>query len=716
MLICNFKRHSSLYSVWLTVKGEKLGRMKQYRTDEIRNIAIIAHSGAGKTSLVEAMLYNGGAIERMGAVDSGNSVADYAADEIERRTTLNCSVCIAEWEGHKLNLIDTPGAEDFYGDLHSVLRVVDAVIVVVDATTGVEGGTEKVWEVADKYELPRLIFINKMDKESADFENALASVEEILETRAVPIQLPIGQEDQFAGVVDVIQMAAYLEPDGNKRAAKAEIPAELEAEAEETREALVEVAAESDDALIEKFFEGELTDEEIQNGVQIGILQNQFTPVLCGAALNNVGVQQLMDTLVTGCPSPVDVGPVASVEDEEETRQPSSEAPMAAVVFKSIADPFAGQLSFFRVYSGILKGDTQVSNSTRGEVERLGKTVFMNGKDPISTPQVEAGDIGAITKLSATQTGDTLCDRDAQIQLAGIEFPNSVISYAIRPTREGDDEKLMTSLTRMSEEDPAFRIERNDVTKQLLVSGLGDLHLTINRERMKDKFGVETEVAPPKVPYRETIRRNVQSINGRHKRQSGGRGQFGDVWINIGPLQRGEGFEFVNNIVGGSIPRNYIPAVEKGIRERMDRGLLAGYPVVDIQIDLYDGKYHPVDSSDMAFQIAGSMAFAAAAEQANPGLLEPVMNVAITVPEQFMGSIIGDLNGRRGQVMGVEQIGRKQVIQANVPLSEMLRYSIDLKSMTSARGNFTMEFSHYEVAPDDVAQKVIAETKQEEEE
>ncbi|RKU37470.1 elongation factor G [Candidatus Poribacteria bacterium] len=690
--------------------------MKQYRTDEIRNIAIIAHSGAGKTSLVEAMLFNGGAIERMGAVDSGNSVADYAADEIERRTTLNCSVCIAAWEGHKLNLIDTPGAEDFYGDLHSVLRVVDAVIVVVDATTGVEGGTEKVWEVADKYELPRLVFINKMDKENANFEDALASVENSLETRAVPIQLPIGQEDQFAGVVDVIQMAAYLEPDGNKRAAKAEIPAELEAEAEETREALVEVAAESDDELIEKFFEGELTDEEIQNGLQLGILQNQFTPVLCGAALSNVGVQQLMDVLVTGCPSPVDVGPVASVEDEEDTRDPSPEAPMSAVVFKSIADPFAGQLSFFRVYSGILKGDTQVSNSARGQVERLGKTVFMNGKDAISTPQVEAGDIGAITKLAATQTGDTLCDRDAQIQLAGVEFPNSVISYAIRPTREGDDEKLMTSLTRMSEEDPAFRIERNDVTKQLLVSGLGDLHLTINRERMKDKFGVETAVSPPKVPYRETIRRNVQSINGRHKRQSGGRGQFGDVWINIGPLQRGEGFEFVNNIVGGSIPRNYIPAVEKGIRERMDRGLLAGYPVVDIQIDLYDGKHHPVDSSDMAFQIAGSMAFAAAAEQANPGLLEPIMNVEITVPEQFMGSIIGDLNGRRGQVMGVEQIGRKQVIQANVPLSEMLRYSIDLKSMTSARGNFTMEFSHYEVAPDDVAQKVIAESKAEAEE
>ena len=695
---------------------ETLGRMKQYRTDQIRNIAIIAHSGAGKTSLVEAMLYNGGAIERMGAVDSGISVADYAADEIERRTTLNCSVCIAEWEGHKLNLIDTPGAEDFYGDLYSVLRIVDAVIVVIDATIGVEGGTEKVWEVAEKYKLPRLIFINKMDKENASFENALASVEDILETRAVPIQLPIGKEEQFAGVVDVIQMAAYLEPDGSKRAAKAEIPAELETEAEETREALVEVAAESDDELIEKFFEGELSDEEIQNGLQLGILENQFTPVLCGAALNNVGVQQLMDMLVIGCPSPVDVGPAKSVENEEETREPSSEAPMSAVVFKTIADPFAGQLSFFRVYSGTLRGDSQVSNSMRGQIERLGKTTFMNGKDPISTPQVEAGDIGALIKLAATQTGDTLCDRDAPIQLPGIEFPHSVISYAIRPTREGDDEKLMSALTRMSEEDPVFRIERNDVTKQLLISGLGDLHMTVNRARMADKFGVETDISPPKVPYRETIRRRVQGVQGRHKKQSGGRGQFGDVTINLAPLGRGEGFEFVNNIVGGSIPRNYVPAVEKGVRGRMDRGLLAGFPVVDIQIDLYDGKYHPVDSSDMAFQIAGSMAFATAIEQADPALLEPIMNVFITVPEQFMGNIIGDLNGRRGQVMGVEQMGRKQVIQANVPLSEMLRYSIDLKSMTSARGNFTMEFSHYDVVPDDVAQKVVAATKQEAEE
>ncbi len=690
--------------------------MKQYRTDQIRNIGIIAHSGAGKTSLVEAMLYNGGAIERMGAVDEGNSVADYATDEIERKTTINCSVCIGEWAGHKLNLIDTPGAEDFYGDLYSVLRIVDAVIVVVDATTGVEGGTEKVWEVAEKYKLPRLIFINKMDKENANFENALASIEDTLETRAIPIQGPIGKEAQFSGVVDFIQMGTFMQPDGSKRSEKTEIASEFVEYAEEAREALVEVAAESDDALIEKFFEGELSDEEIQDGLKKGIFENQFVPVLCGSALNNIGVQQVMDTLVNCCPSAADIGSVASGDGTENSREPTPDAPMSAVVFKSIADPFAGQLSFFRVYSGILQSDTQVSNSSRGEVERLGKTTFMNGKNTISTSQVEAGDIGAITKLSVTQTGDTLSDRDAPIQLAGIEFPNSVISYAVRPTREGDDEKLMNALTRMSEEDPAFRIERNEITKQLLISGLGDLHITVNRERISAKFGVETDIAPPKVPYRETIRRRVRSIQGRHKRQSGGRGQFGDVWINLAPIERGEGFEFINNIVGGAIPRNYIPAVEKGIRERMERGLIAGYPVVDLQIDLYDGKHHPVDSSDMAFQIAGSIAFAAAAEQADPVLLEPIMNVTITVPEQFMGSIIGDLNGRRGQVMGVEQVGKRQVIQATVPLVEMLRYSIDLKSMTSARGSFTMEFVHYAVVPDDVAQKVIAAAKAEAEE
>lgn len=690
--------------------------MRQYRTEEIRNIGIIAHSGAGKTSLIEAMLYNGGTIERMGAVDNGSTVADYASDEIERKTSLNCSVCIAEWGEHKLNLIDTPGAEDFYGDLHGVLRVVDAVIVVVDATTGVEGGTEKVWEIADKYELPRIIFINKMDKENASFENALASISEILETRAVPIQLPIGKEEQFIGVVDVIENAAFLEPDGNAPVAKSDVPDDLAGAAEESREALVEVAAESDDELIEKFFEGELSEEEIQSGLQTGIFENQFVPVLCGSSLKNIGVQQLMDMVVNCCPSPVQVGQVQDAEDESKTREPSTEAPLSAVVFKTIADPFSGQLSLFRVYSGTLTGDLQVSNSTRGESERLGKPTFMNGKQAINTSQVPAGDIGALTKLNVTRTGDTLCDRDASIKLPGIEFPNAVISYAISPTREGDDEKLITALTRISEEDPSFKIERNDVTKQLLVSGLGELHITVNRDRIVEKFAVETQVAPPKVPYRETVRGRAQNVKERHKKQSGGKGQFGEVTINLAPLERGEGFEFINNIKGGVIPSNYIPAVEKGIRQRMERGAIAGYPLVDIQIDLHDGKYHDVDSSDMAFQIAGSMAFASGVQQADPCLLEPIMNVSISVPDQFMGSIIGDLNGRRGQVMGVEQLGKRQEINALVPLAEMLRYSIDLKSMTSARGNFRMEFTHYEIVPDDIAQKIIAQSKTEEEE
>ena len=690
--------------------------MRQYRTEEIRNIGIIAHSGAGKTSLIEAMLYNGGTIERMGAVDDGNTVADYASDEIERKTSINCSVCIAEWAEHKLNLIDTPGAEDFYGDLHGVLRVVDAVVVVVDATTGVEGGTEKVWEVADKYNLPRILFINKMDKENASFDNALASISEILETRAVPLQIPIGKEDQFTGVVDVIQDGAFLEPDGNSPIAKSDIPDDLAGTAEEYREALVEVAAESDDELIEKFFEGELSEEEIQNGLQTGITENQFVPVLCGSSLKNIGVQQLMDVIIRCCPSPVQAAEIHDVDDESKTREPSTEAPLSAVVFKTIADPFSGQLSLFRVYSGTLEGDSQVNNSNRGEVERLGKTTFMNGKQAINTPNVPAGDIGALTKLTSTQTGDTLCHRDASIKLPGIEFPNTVISYAISPAREGDDEKLMTALTRISEEDPSFQIERNDVTKQLLVSGLGDLHITVNRDRIVEKFGVETQVTAPKVPYRETVRRGVQNVQERHKKQSGGKGQFGDVTINLAPLERGEGFEFINSIKGGVIPSNYIPAVEKGIKQRMELGVLAGYPLVDIQIDLHDGKYHDVDSSDMAFQIAGSMAFASAVDQADPCLLEPIMNVTITVPDQYMGSIIGDLNGRRGQVMGVEQIGKRQIIQAIVPQSEMLRYSIDLKSMTSARGNFTMEFANYEIVPEDVAQKVIAFSKTEEDE
>ncbi|MCZ6676393.1 MAG: elongation factor G [Candidatus Poribacteria bacterium] len=682
--------------------------MKEYRTEQIRNIGVIAHSSAGKTSLIEAILYNGGAIERMGRVDNGNSVSDYAPDEIERKTTINCSVCVAEWKGYKLNLIDTPGAEDFYGDLESALRAVDAVIVVIDATTGVEGGTEKVWEVADKYELPRLIFINKMDKENASFENALASLGEILEARTAVIQQPIGKESDFKGVVDLVQMGAFMEAGGNQ----SEIPSELQDQAEEMREQLIEIAAESDDELIEKFFEGELTDEEISAGLRTGFCANQFVPVLCGTALQNIGVQPLMDAIVNCFPSPLDAKPVKAA-DGETTYEASPDSSMSALVFKTMADPFTGRLTFFRVYSGILEGDSQVYNATKAQNERIGKLLFMSGKNSVNTPQIAAGDLGVVSKLTQAQTGDTFCKVGQSFQLPGIEFPKPVISYAIRPAREGDDEKLSTTLARMTEEDPAFTIERNDVTQQLLVSGLGEVHLSVIRSRMKDKFGLETEIEEPKVPYQETIRGRANGIQGRYKRQSGGRGQFGEVWINLSPLERGSGFEFLNSIKGGSIPRNYIPAVEKGIRETMAQGVIVGYPFVDAQVELYDGKHHAVDSSDMAFQIAGSFAFRESASQSNPVLLEPIMNVTISVPGQFMGDVIGDLNSKRGRIMDVEQAGKRQVIQATVPLAEMFRYSIDLKSITSARGSFTMEFASYEVVPDEIAQKVIAETKAE---
>ena len=493
----------------------------------------------------------------------------------------------------------------------------------------------------------------------------------------------------------------------------------MEDDVEITREELIEVVAESDDELIEKYFEeGELSSKEIQLGIQSAFRNKAgIVPILCGSALENIGVQNLMDFVVECFPSPEDAGIIES-EDGEITRDPGISSPMSALVFKTLADPFAGRLTLFRVYSGVLSGDSQVFNSVKGQNEKIGKISFMNGKDLIDTPQIVAGDFGVAIKLVNAQTGDTFCDADNIIQLPSINFPKPVISFAILPAREGDDEKLSTVLQRMSEEDPTFRIERNDTIRQLLVSGLGEVHLNVIRGRMKDKFGVETAVEDPRVAYRETIRGRANRVRGRLKKQSGGRGQFGEVWINLEPTQPGENgddeFEFVNKVVGGSVPTNYIPAVEKGIREARTSGILAGYPFVGFRVTLYDGKHHPVDSSDLAFQIAGSQALRDATLDAKPVMLEPIMDVEISVPDQFMGDVIGDLNSRRGRVMGVEQVGKRQVIGATVPLSEMFRYSIDLKSITSARGSFTMDFSSYEQLPDELAQKVIADSKTDE--
>jgi len=684
--------------------------MKEYRTEQIRNITLISHAGGGKTSLMEAMLFNAGATERLGRVDDGSAVGDFYPDERERQTTINSKLCVAEWNGHKINIIDTPGADDFYGDLESALRVADALIVLVDATVGVEGGTEKVWMAADRHELPRIIFINKMDKEQANFEKAMDSVKEILDAKVMPLIIPIGSEADFSGVIDLVKMKAIKPKDDmGKQTQTEDIPEDLQDQVEEYRFELVEAAAEGDDEILEKYFEDEeLTEEEILKGLKIGFLNNQFVPVLCGSAYNNIGIQQLMETIATCLPSPAKGKPIAA-EDGETTLEASEDAPMSALVFKTISDRF-GTHSLFRVFSGTLKASSQVYNSTRGANERIGKISHVHGEKRLDTPAVCAGDFGTVVKLANTSAGDTLCDQDNHITLPGIEFPKPVITLAANPKREVDDEKIGASLARMSDEDPSFLVKRDGEVKQLLISGLGDLHLNVTLERMRTKYGVEAETETPKVPYKETIRSEVREIKERHRKQTGGSGQFGEVWIHLEPMVRGGGFEFVDNIVGGVIPRNFIPSVEKGVRSAMATGVLAGYPIVDIRVILYFGKTHSVDSSDIAFQLAGSKAFRKGVKADNPVLIEPVMKVEVSVPGEFMGDIISDMNGRRGRIMGAEQAGKRQIIKAQVPYVEMLRYAVDLKSITSARGTYTMEHSHYEEVPDEISRKVIAES------
>lgn len=683
--------------------------MKEYKSGQIRNIGIISHADAGKTSLVEAMLYNAGAIKELGRVDNGNTVADYDEEEIKRKITINASVCTAEWSGCKFNIIDTPGMEDFYGEVESTLRVVDAVVVMVNANMGVEGGTEKVWEIANQYNLPRLIFVNKMDGEQADFDKALNSAQDILEANTVPIQLPIGAKDNFSGIVDVMKMKAF---DSDSR--ESEIPDDLEGRVQEYREDLIEMAAEGEDELIEKYLmEEELTDEEIHRGFKVGFMENQMVPVLCGSAYQNIGVDSLMDFVNSVFPSPVDMG--AAVTEDGTELEPSPDSPMSALVFKTMADPYYGRLNLFRVYSGKLEAYTQVLNATKGENERISKISMIQGQELTDVSELIAGDLGAVIKLSATNTGDTLCSPDNKVILPGIEFSKPVISLAVDAKNKADNEKLSSTLMRLSEQDPTFVVERNSDTKQLLISGLGAMHLKTTLARLKSKFDVDAVTETPKVAYKETIRKSVSDVSYRHKKQSGGRGQFGEVYIHLDPLSRSEGFEFADEIKGGVIPTNFIPAVEKGIRSAMKEGPVAGYPVVDVKVTLFYGKHHPVDSSDMAFQTAASMAFKDAMSQGAPVLLEPIMDVEISVPNQFMGDVIGDLNSKRGRVMGVEPSGKRQIIKAQAPLAEMFRYAIDLKSMTSARGSFSMESSHYAQVPNEVSKKIVETAKAESE-
>jgi len=683
--------------------------MKEYTSDKIRNIGIFAHAKTGKTSMTEALLYNAGAIDKLGKVDDGTTVSDYDEEEIQRQTSINTSLCICEWNGHKINILDTPGYSDFVGDLESAIRVADIVLLLVDASSGVEAGTEKAWFKANNYGKPKVIFVNKVEKENAKFEETIQSIES-LGGKIVPLNIPIGIGPSFNGIVDLVRMKAFTKPDSGKKLQPADIPDDMQDQVELFRERLIDAVAETNDELLEKYLEGEeITDEELSAGLEKGITSDSFVPVLFGSALANVGPQMILD-MIDYLPSPIELPPAKATKagsDEEIELTADPDGPLAAFVFKSNTDPYAGKVNIFRVYSGTIKSDSSVYNPNHDVDERVGNISLVNGKKFTNIDKVVAGDFGSVMKLSKTSTNDTLCNSGNELILPPIQFPKPIISMAVTPKMQGEDEKLGTAMLRIAEEDPTFIMTRDAETKETIISGMGELHINVVLSKIHKRFNVGANLAEPKIPYRETIRATSQH-QGRYKKQTGGRGQYGDIWLKLDPQERGVGFEFVDAIVGGSVPRQYIPAVEKGLLESLPEGVLSGSPVVDIKATLYDGSYHDVDSSEMAFKIAASMAFKKCMEDARPFIMEPIVSVEITVPDEYMGDIMSDLNGRRGRIVGVNPENGRQVIKSNVPLAEMYKYSVDLRSITSDRGSFSMEFSHYEEVPADVSAKINA--------
>ena len=676
---------------------------------KIRNVAFVGHGGVGKTSLVEALLHACGATTRLGKVDDGTTTTDFDPDEIKRKISLNTAAAFCDHKGHRLNLIDTPGYGDFVADARAGLRVAGAAIVVVDAVAGVQVQTEKVWKFANEYNLPRAIVINRLDRERADFHRTLEALQKRLKGRLVPLQLPIGSEAGFRGVMDLITMRALVQVDG--RTKDAEVPADLEESARAYREKLTEAAAETDDDLLAKYLEeGAIGEEEMLSALRRAIMSGGVVPVLCAAATRGIGIGSLLDLIVKEFPSPADQGEVEGADPRTKAlvkRAPDAKAPLCAIVFKTITDPHVGKLSVFRVYSGTLRADSQVYNASRDSRERVGHLGWLSGKTQKAVDALGPGEIGVVAKLKDTLTGDTLCDEGSPVGLPGISFPEPAISFAIQPKTRGDEDKISTALARIAEEDPTVHYHFDPETKQLLVSGVGSMHVEMVVERMKRKYSVDVLLLPPRIPYKETVKGRAE-VQGKYKKQTGGRGQYGDTWLRIEPLTRGGGFEFVDDIFGGAIPRNFIPSVEKGVRDCMKRGIFAGYPVVDLKVTLYDGSYHDVDSSDMAFQIAASMGLQKGFMDAKPCLLEPVMNVEVNVPPEGAGDVIGDLNGRRGRIVGMEPEGDVVAVRAQVPMSEMLTYESSLRSMTGGRGGYSMEFSHYEEVPGQLAEKVVA--------
>ncbi len=683
--------------------------------EKTRTIGLVAHSGAGKTSLGEAILFTTKTIDRLGRVDDGTSVLDFEPEELKRHLTINTSFHHYDWKKHQVFLADTPGDENFIADTFACLQVLDGLVVVVDAIDGVKVQTERIWQAAEQIGLPCLIFINKLDRERADFQKTLTSIQTLLKTRAVPMTLPIGAGETLKGVVSLLNNKA-LEYSGSQGEGK-EIPPppEMAEEIQSYRDNLIEHLAEADDALIEKFLDGQqLSPEELAQGLRKGVLQRSFTPVFCGSALKNIGIDFLLEAINAALPSPLDRSFQKGQDPktkEEKVKEPSVEAPFSALAFKTLADPYAGRLTIFRIYSGQITADSGFFNVNKGVRERFGQLFALEGKTQKPIPVGYSGNILAVAKLKETVTGDTLTDEKDPVLFPFTPPSSQVISYAIEAKNKGEEDKVFSSLSRLMEEDPTLRLDRDSQTKEIILSGMGQVHIETTVEKLKRKFGVEVNLKPPKIPYLETIRQSAKGIVYRYKKQTGGRGQFAEVHIDIFPLERGKGFEFQDALVGMNVPRNFVPAVEKGITEALQNGVLAGYPVVDFKVRFYDGKSHEVDSSEMAFKIAASMAFKKAVQQAQPILLEPIVKVAVTVPDDNMGDVIGDLNSRRGKVLGVDSKGNYQVIQAHVPMAEVAKYAPDLTAMTQGRGSFVSEFSHYEEIPAYMSEKLTQEAK-----
>lgn len=667
--------------------------MKEYSADRIRNVAVAAHQGTGKTSLVEAMLFDSGATTRIGRVEEGNTVCDWDPDEVKHQGSITAAVAPVEWNGFKINLIDTPGYADFVGEVCEALRVADSVLLLISAVDRLQVGTELTWQQADKSGLGKVVFVNKMDRENANFDEVVRQLRERFGTRVVPVQVPIGREHDFKGVVDVLSQRAFISADG--KSSEAEVPAELAGPVAEYRQALIEAICETDDDLMALYLDdAEISNDALTAALHAATARGEIVPVLCGSATANIGIDCLLDGLVSYVPNPTET-------------QGESNGQLAALVFKTIADPYVGKLSFFRVYGGSMRNDIHVLNANRGHDEHVGAVLVLRGKQQEHVAHLATGDIGAVAKLHDTHTGDTLTTKDHPVTLESILFPAPSFSASIVAKTKADLDKLSQALHRTVEEDPTLHVQRDGETGETILSGIGESHLNIAVERLKRKFGVDIELGDPTVPYRETITGSAK-VEGRHKKQTGGRGQFGDVWVEFGPYPDGE-FEFVNKVVGGAVPKQYIPAVEKGIHEAMVHGPLAGYPVIHVRATLYDGKYHDVDSSEMAFKLAGGLAFKEGIPKCNPALLEPVMNIEVVVPENYMGDIIGDLNARRARVLGMEPLeaGRQRVM-AHAPLAELLHYSTVLRSITQGRGQFTMTLLDYEPVPPHEMQKIVA--------